>query len=85
MEKLKYPHRCNRDGTIDSICPHCFVTIGSSMWESELELMELAHVCDAQALEHFEKQARTPVIGDHASADHTGSARPWTDGTRKNR
>ena len=42
----KYPHRLNRDGTIDSICPVCFLTIGTSLWEADLETLEAEHCCE---------------------------------------
>jgi hypothetical protein len=51
----KFPHRTNEDGMIDSICPHCFVTIGSSNREDDLEKMELAHVCDASLVSYYEE------------------------------
>lgn len=40
---------------IDSICPHCFVTIGSSNCEADLEKMESAHVCDPALLSYYEQ------------------------------
>ena len=48
-----FPHRTNEDGIIDSICPHCFVTIGSSNCESDLEKMEAAHVCDPALVSYY--------------------------------
>jgi hypothetical protein len=53
---MPYPHRQNRDGSIDAICPRCYVTIASSVCEAELERMEAAHVCDPALLEYFDGQ-----------------------------
>lgn len=50
-----FPHRCKPDGTIDSICPRCYATIGTSTWEADLERMETAHLCDPVRLIEFEK------------------------------
>jgi hypothetical protein len=56
VEHLKYPHRTNPDGTIDSICPCCYVTIGTSVWETDLERLEVLHVCDPEQLEYFRQR-----------------------------
>lgn len=40
-----FPHRLNRDGTIDSICRVCFVTVASVRDEAELAHHEAVHVC----------------------------------------
>lgn len=50
----EFPHRANKDGTMDSICPRCFATIGRATWEAELEKMEASHACDPVQLFHFE-------------------------------
>lgn len=52
----QFPHRTNQNGVIDSICPHCFVTIGSSNCEADLEKIELAHVCDPALVRYYEGQ-----------------------------
>jgi hypothetical protein len=48
-----YVHRINADGTIDSICRKCFITIASSQWEAELLRSESAHRCDSLRLEYL--------------------------------
>jgi hypothetical protein len=48
-----FVHRPNQDGTIDSICPHCFATVATSQWEADLEKAERDHVCSAEELERF--------------------------------
>lgn len=55
-ERMRYAHRINEDGTLDSICPCCFLTIATSTWEADLERMELLHVCDPNRLSHFEQK-----------------------------
>jgi hypothetical protein len=40
-----FPHRRNRDGSFDSICGICFATVCSASTESELEAMEMKHIC----------------------------------------
>jgi hypothetical protein len=49
----KFPHRHNPDGTIDSICAKCFVTVATSRKESELEEAEKTHDCDPFRLAAF--------------------------------
>jgi hypothetical protein len=51
-----FPHRVNEDGIVDSICPRCYVTIGSSERESDLEKMELAHVCDPSLVNYYKER-----------------------------
>jgi hypothetical protein len=53
-----FVRRENRDGTIDSICRACFVTIHTSIWESELEQAEKNHTCDPEVLAHWDRLAR---------------------------
>jgi hypothetical protein len=42
---LEFPHRHNPDGSCDSICSKCFVTVATSYKEAELLAHELKHVC----------------------------------------
>jgi len=55
----QYPHRDNRNGTIESICPRCFETIGTAAIESDLKPMEEAHQCDPAHLAYVERGAAT--------------------------
>ena len=50
---MPFPHRINSDGTIDSICNHCFVTVGTSTTESDLELFESSHVCEPARVSYY--------------------------------
>lgn len=73
LNHLVFAHRTNRDGTIDSICKECFVTVATAMWESELDQPEHAHVCDPWVLKQYNKKlpGRETVPADpakHATA-----------------
>ncbi len=46
MSSQKFPHRKNTDGTYDSICLKCFLTIATVGREAELQLLETSHVCE---------------------------------------
>jgi len=41
----EFLHRMNRDGTFDSICPHCVRTIASHYSEALLAGVERQHKC----------------------------------------
>ena len=45
-----FPHRRNKDGSLDSICLKCFATIGSQRTEAELTELDEAHVCSSTPL-----------------------------------
>jgi hypothetical protein len=40
-----YPHHQNKDGSYESICLTCFLTISHANTETELKLQEEAHLC----------------------------------------
>ena len=46
VSEVKFPHRHNSDGSYDSICTACSVTVASVRGEELLRAHELAHVCD---------------------------------------
>lgn len=50
----RFTRRYNQDGTIDSLCRDCFVTIDKVQSESEIDREENRHVCDPQALALFQ-------------------------------
>jgi hypothetical protein len=54
-----FVHRSNPDGTTDSICKRCFVTVCTSMGEAKLAFEERKHVCDPDVLAQWERQSRT--------------------------
>jgi len=45
-ENAIFRHRHNENGTFDSICPHCYLTVGSTDDEQNLFLFERSHGCD---------------------------------------
>ena len=55
VSTLQFAHRINDDGTIDSICCDCFVTIATESWESDLERNERDHTCHPDLVEHYKK------------------------------
>lgn len=50
-----YVHRANHDGTTDSICKNCFVTVCTSTWETELGQAERDHVCDPDVIARWKE------------------------------
>lgn len=48
-----YPHRHNRDGSVDSICPTCFATAARASDEAGLAEQERNHFCDPQVLAYW--------------------------------
>lgn len=54
----KFVHRWNQDGTIDSICRECFVTVAASKREVDLDQSERLHVCDPWTVKQFRDLAR---------------------------
>jgi hypothetical protein len=61
-----FPHRMNRDGTFDSICPRCFVTVANAIHETDLARFERCHVCDSSA---------TTLLQEDDIKDRFGKAR----------
>lgn len=49
----KYCHRRNEDGTFDSICRSCFLTVATTKNEDQLDMFERQHVCDISLLQHL--------------------------------
>jgi hypothetical protein len=45
-----YPHRRNKDGSYDSICRTCFVTVAFGQSEAELMKLDAQHVCEFSTL-----------------------------------
>ena len=41
-----FPHRRNRDGSFDSICLKCLLTIANARNEADLQMHEKYHVCN---------------------------------------
>lgn len=65
---FEFPHRMNKDGTIDSICPRCFAKVGCSTWEADLDRLEAAHTCEPARLNSFNQHRRMPVVSERSSS-----------------
>jgi hypothetical protein len=48
-----FAHRCNRDGSFDSICKQCYCTIANSRDEADLQINEWMHDCDKAQKQWF--------------------------------
>jgi len=59
----KYNHLHNKDGTVDSICRHCFVTIATTHRESDLEREERGHVCESYGFVRYPVRQPGPGVG----------------------
>ena len=60
---LRFAHRVSKEASLDSICRRCFVTVGSSRSEADLERFEDEHVCNPVLLERVSRMLhrRSPV------------------------
>ena len=52
---LQFIHRLNDDGTIDSICRECFVTVATALSPADLQRDEHQHKCETSLLERYKK------------------------------
>jgi hypothetical protein len=61
-----FPHRRNPDGTFDSICLKCLLTIANARTEAELQKYDKDHVCNPSILsqQFFD---RAHAKGGHAA------------------
>ena len=55
---IRFVHRLNNDGTIDSICCDCFITVATATSESALQREEQKHMCDAWVIERYKNSRR---------------------------
>ncbi len=46
QDSVRFPHRSNKDGSFDSICPACLATVISVRNEQDLPRHEAVHGCD---------------------------------------
>lgn len=60
-----FPHRRNRDGSHDSICPHCFRTVATRQEETELPSDEQNHKCAEFHLDRFRGSDLPPHSQTH--------------------
>lgn len=52
---IQFLHRLNDDGTIDSICRECFITVANALSRAELVQEEQKHHCEPRLLERYKK------------------------------
>ena len=55
----RFAHRLNDDGSVDSICLHCFRTVASKNFESALAMVESQHKCDPRDIIRLNGLTRT--------------------------
>ena len=72
---LRFPHRFNPDGTVDSICPRCFVTVDSAAKELDLVVHEEQHICDPFLVARYEFFGKMPCSETSQSVSR-GQERP---------
>ena len=72
-----FPHRRNRDGTYDSICVHCFATVGTGKTEDELLEAEKLHVCDEELL-FYASRSNQPQVARISDETLFNSRHPLT-------
>jgi len=53
-QSVTFAHRHNEDGTVDSICRRCFLTVATGRTEEELKEAEIIHVCDDRLIANWE-------------------------------
>jgi hypothetical protein len=58
MISRKFSHRLNRDGTVDSICRECFITVANEHCESDLAAKERLHSCNPAIVERYRQSAQ---------------------------
>jgi hypothetical protein len=58
-----FPHRQNRDGSFDSICLKCLLTVASVRMEAELAAREKNHVCEPLILYRRAFDLTHPIRG----------------------
>jgi len=66
-----FHHGHNRNGTHDSICTCCYMTVATVTGESEAHLLEDAHICDPVRLDQMREDTRHAL-----SALQLGFGRP---------
>lgn len=63
-ETPKFSHRHNPDGSVDSICRYCFVTVASVVVEAALKAFEQNHVCDPWVLARYKIPVSSGALTD---------------------
>ncbi len=61
-----YNHTQNENGTYNTRCLYCFMTVASSIEsEKELDLLEARHICPERALAELLEMEKTIVASRH--------------------
>jgi len=50
-----FVRRANLNGSIDSICTKCYVTVATATLDADLDSAEPRHQCDSWRLEYYKK------------------------------
>jgi hypothetical protein len=61
-----YAHRRNYDGTLDSVCKLCYLTVARAYRETDLGHLEVRHICQP-----VERRRSTRIA--HRVFDHVGA------------
>jgi hypothetical protein len=75
--KAHFMHRENLNGTTDSICCTCFVTVATARNEFELAEPERGHVCDPVLLKHWKEMAKGEPEEDFAHSQRFSYCFAW--------
>lgn len=70
---IAYAHRQNADGTIDSICRNCFITVTTASSDGDLTRAEHDHTCDPNVLDYWNKMKECneqPLLRLHDHYDY---------------
>lgn len=71
---MQCPHRHNSDGSFDSICPNCAITIATATNEADLRRVEAAHECDPAREAYYKSMSHGPKrFDDNASSQQVES------------
>ena len=68
--KPRFVRRANANGTTDSICCKCFMTVATARKELELDWPEGSHVCDPVLLKHWSELAAGKRRDDFIRGQH---------------
>jgi hypothetical protein len=74
VEIDRFPHRRNRDGTFDAICPRCYRTVATLENEDALTETEHNHVCEPHYLVVEEHGGSNGAPTDSSSTPHSQPA-----------
>ena len=76
-----FHHRLNRNGTYDSICPGCYITVATTSQEGDLVLHEKTHECDPLMASQISQYAQR--VFDKMEVFAARTSRPTVNGLRE--